>query len=52
MLSVSSEGVTSEDVSSDLELVEVLVAGELGDNLSTQSSGTGSGCSVIMVVCG
>ena len=49
---VSSEVVTSEDVSSGSELVKVLVAGELGDESCTWSPGTGSGCAVIVVVCG
>ena len=49
---VSSEAVTSEVVSSDSQLVEVLVAEQLGDGSGTQSSGTGSGCAVIVVVCG
>ena len=49
---VSSQVVTSEDVSSDWELVEVMVAGELGHDSGTWSSGTGSGCAVIVVVFG
>ena len=46
---VLSEVVTSNDVSSVSELVEVLVAGELGEESCTWSSGTGS---VIVVICG
>ena len=49
---MSSEVVTYKDVSSGSELVEVLVAGELGEQSCTWASGTGSGCAVIMVVCG
>ena len=36
---VSSEVVTSNDVSSSLELIEVLVAAELGEESCTCSSG-------------
>ena len=48
---VSSEFVISDDVSSVLELVVVLVSGELGEDSCNISSCTGTLCSTSMVVC-
>ena len=49
---VSSEEVTSDDVSSVLDLVVVLVSGELGEDSCNVSSCAGTLCSTSVVVCG
>ena len=49
---VSSKVVISDDVSSVLKLVVMLVAGELGEDSCYWSSCTGTRCSTSVVVCG
>ena len=49
---VSSEVVISNDVSSVLELVMVLVPGKQGEDSCNWFSCTGILCSISMVVCG